>query len=68
MSSSFIPMQDRCGNTERNERNAEKGRGYIRSRVSYAKLCVCFYLCCDTSDIGLSLYHGASSIVKSINK
>jgi len=35
MSSSIIPMQDHCGNTDRkskdNERNAEKGRGYIRS-------------------------------------
>jgi len=34
-SSSFIPMQDRCENTDQkskdNERSTEKGRGYIRS-------------------------------------
>jgi len=33
-------MQDRCGNTDRkskdNERNAEKGRGYIRSILIHA--------------------------------
>jgi len=36
-SSSFIPMQDRCGNTDRkskdNERNAEKGRGYMLNKT-----------------------------------
>jgi len=34
MSSSFIPMQDRCENADRkskDERSSEKGRGYMRS-------------------------------------
>jgi len=38
-SSSFIPMQDRCENKPevKNERSAEKGRGYIRTHVIVIK-------------------------------
>jgi len=41
-SSSFIPMQDRCENTDQkskdNEHSSEKGRGYIRSIASLSEI------------------------------
>jgi len=53
-SSSFIPMQDCCGDTNRkskdNERKAEKGRGYIRSIVFYFGILRAINIYCNVKE------------------